>query len=652
MGFQNRDSQMSGSRGRGDFRGGRGGSNSRGGFRDRNNSSFDKRSDFNKSPRSFSNDRGGMRGRGNDRGGFRGRGNDRGGFRSRGGDRGGFRGRDNDRGGFRSRGGDRGGFRGRGNDRGGFRSRGGDRGGFRGRDNDRGGFRSRGGDRGKFGDRNGRGGKFGNDNRKRKFQNEDEQFKVVDSEYNPLNNDVESEDEFETSTKYAKIENEHSELVKLAKKMGGKANANKEKKAIVSFDDNEEKMDESDNDVEDSDEELVEEEIDEEIIEDEEELVENEELAEDEELGEDEELEEGEELIEDEEVSDEEAEVSEDDSEITKTPTKVVAQNGNGKVKKDESSDDEPVIPKKLPVSENKSSSKFSKTVEELLGEDMKRREEREKCTLRIKTLPLDTTVEEIKKLVPSSVSVRFTRNKKKCSCYLVFKTEAICKKVLKEISSKEIRGCKMESHWLGIRDVQGQNKLSKQPLNPFELYIGGMASFTPKSALEKAFPDGTVNIQTDPRGEQKNFAFVKYTTEQAAYNAFKKNSNLILNNQLVDVFYGRSWSIPTKVQDDASKTDVEVEEKNVNDTKKSKKEDLVELNKKSEKSLESSRLRNDSDTSSIESIASSGEGIVEVEGEEDEDEELLDEEMLDEEMYLESSDEVEEEEEEEGDED
>ena len=64
------------------------------------------------------------------------------------------------RGGFGGRGGARGGFGGRGGSRGGFGGRGGARGGFGGRGGSRGGFGGRGGSRGGFGGRGGRGGRF------------------------------------------------------------------------------------------------------------------------------------------------------------------------------------------------------------------------------------------------------------------------------------------------------------------------------------------------------------------------------------------------------------------------------------------------------------------------------------------------------------
>uniref|UniRef100_A0A0N5C6C5 RRM domain-containing protein n=1 Tax=Strongyloides papillosus TaxID=174720 RepID=A0A0N5C6C5_STREA len=618
MGSQGRNNQMSGGRGRG---------NSRGGFRGGRDSSFGGRGGFNKSPRGFSNDRGGMRSRDGDRGGFRSRGNDRGGFRGRDNSRGGFRGRDNSRGGFRGR--DNGGnFRGRDNNRGGFRGRDNDRGGFKGRDNNRGGFRGRDNNNGN------RGGKFGSDNRKRKFQNKEDDFKVVDNEYDPTVNQSDSEDEIETPAKFAKVQNQNSKPVKVPKKVEPKKDEKKKKEVVISFEDNEDETMESDEEhLNDLDEELDEE--DEEILEDEEMV--DEELLVDEEVSD-------EELLVDEEISDEELEDEEEENEIpqvtaknAKTETKAQPQNGKTKVVKDDSSDEEPAPVKKLPVPESKSSS----NLEELLKEDEERRKEREHCTIRIKTLPLDTTVEDMKKLAPSAVSVRFTRSKKKCGCYLVFKSEALCKKALKELSTKEFKGSKLDPKWMGIRDVEAQNKLAKQPINPLELYVGGMANFTPRTALEKAFPDGKVCIQFDPRGEQKNFCFVKFTDEKAAYKAFKENSSLIIHNQLVDVFYGRTWSIPTKLQEVAEKDEAEVAEK--------KGEPNIPT-KKSEAELP--RLRKDSDTTSIESIASSGEGIVELEDEEGEDEEMLDEEMmLDEEVYIESSDEEPEEEPEEEDE-
>uniref|UniRef100_A0A0K0G0C5 RRM domain-containing protein n=1 Tax=Strongyloides venezuelensis TaxID=75913 RepID=A0A0K0G0C5_STRVS len=610
MGSQGRNNQMSGGRGRG---------NSRGGFRGGNDSGFGGRGGFNKSPRGFSGDRGGMRSRGGDRGGFRGRDNSRGGFRGRD-NGGGFRGRDNSRGGFRGRD-NGGGFRGRDNSRGGFRGRDNNRGGFRGRDNSRGGFGSR------DNNNSGRGGKFGGDNRKRKFQKKDDDFKVVDNEYDPTNNKSDSEDEIETPAKFAKVQNQSSKPVKVAKKPEPKKDEKKKKEVVISFEDNEyEMMDSDDEHLNDLDEEQDEE--DEEIIEDEEMV--DEELLVDEEVSD-------EELLVDEEISDEELEDEEDDevpqvtSKNAKTEAEVQPQNGKAKVVKEDSSDEELAPVKKLSVPESKSLS----NLEELLKEDEERRKEREQCTLRIKTLPLDTTVEDMKKLAPSAVAVRFTRSKKKCGCYLVFKSEALCKKALKELSTKEFKGSKLDPKWMGIRDVEAQNKLAKQPINPLELYVGGIANFTPRSALEKAFPDGKVCIQFDPRGQQKNFCFVKFTDEKAAYKAFKENSSLIIHNQLVDVFYGRTWSIPTKLQEVAEKDDAEVAEK--------KGEPNVST-KKSE--AEFPRLRKDSDTSSIESIASSGEGIVELEDEEGEDEEMLDEEMmLDEEIYIESSDEEAEEE-------
>uniref|UniRef100_A0A0N4Z235 RRM domain-containing protein n=1 Tax=Parastrongyloides trichosuri TaxID=131310 RepID=A0A0N4Z235_PARTI len=599
MGFD-RDNKMDKPRGRG---GSRGNFGSRDGSAGRNNS-FDKAYNGrgNGSFRSRGGDRGGFRGRGGDRGSFRGRGGDRGSFRGRGGDRGSFRGRGGDRGGFRGRGGDRGGgFRGRGGDRGGsFRGRGGDRGSFRGRGGDRGGFRGRGGS------------KFEDTTRKRKLEKKEERFDVVDADYNPYSNEIQ-EDVDEMPTKMMKLGNG-----KAVKKNGI---VPQKKEEIISFDDSDEgeEMDEEIDeevvvDEEMSDEEVGAEESGEEVSDEEVEVMDEELESSDEEVEViDEELESSDEEV---EVIDEEASDEEDGVEVEEKTTNHL---------KEESSDEDEIVKvKKLPVPKEK----VIKPTE-IMIEDQKRREERDRRSLRIKSLPLDTTSEEIKKLTPEALSIRITRGKKKCGCYLVYGGVETCKKAVKVLSATTFKGSRLEAQWLGSPEYRAQAKPSKQPINPFELYIGGLANFTPKSAIEKVFPNATVNMQFGPQGEQKNFVFIRFPTEKDAYDAFKKHENLTINKQLVDVFFGRTWSAPGATE---AKTPVV---KPVEEKKEVRKE--IEITEEGNELYP--RLRKDSDTTSIESIASSCEGIEEVIGEDDE---IMDEE--DEEMDEEIDEEIDEE--------
>ncbi|VDN56361.1 unnamed protein product [Dracunculus medinensis] len=146
----------------------------------------------------------------------------------------------------------------------------------------------------------------------------------------------------------------------------------------------------------------------------------------------------------------------------------------------------------------------------DILSEEQRRKEARDKCSLFVAGIPKKTKAQDLKSFFG----------------WLIFADETHCDKAYDAISKQTLKGTPIKVDFCGVKSKM--KKETQLPINPLELYISG---FPPNTTKEQIF----ICIHFIFR-----FCFVTFANEADAKAAFDKGKSLKIGGQPVDVFYAR----------------------------------------------------------------------------------------------------------------
>ncbi|VDO59306.1 unnamed protein product [Haemonchus placei] len=182
---------------------------------------------------------------------------------------------------------------------------------------------------------------------------------------------------------------------------------------------------------------------------------------------------------------------------------------------------------------------------------------------------------------------------------WIVFRNEAACSKAYETLSKSKIGGRNLTVDFCGSKSSKATTKLKESlPVNPLELYINGLPANVTKSDIRNVFRAAvSINIP-NARPHDLRRAFVLFSNEEDAKQAFDKGKGLKLAGHSVEVFYARlRKNLVTDATVKSSKGATAVQDASAAPMKK------VALAKKADSS----------DGSDEEEVESSDEGIEEV---------------------------------------
>ncbi|XP_055346852.1 nucleolin-like [Paramacrobiotus metropolitanus] len=180
-----------------------------------------------------------------------------------------------------------------------------------------------------------------------------------------------------------------------------------------------------------------------------------------------------------------------------------------------------------------------------------------------LKNLPHGVTVDDIKALVPDSLSARVVDRKEGlCYAFVEFPSEGQAEKYHDILKKKNtLKGqtfivdyCGMKSEYQkrepGIRE--------KPQEDPLKLYVGGLKADTSMDDIRKAFPKA-IDIAKPTRNKRKkqtaSYAFVNFANAQDADAAFKSSKTLMIDGNRVTVLH--AWkSVAKKAEKAGEKKD------------------------------------------------------------------------------------------------
>ncbi|XP_067138152.1 nucleolin-like [Centruroides vittatus] len=183
----------------------------------------------------------------------------------------------------------------------------------------------------------------------------------------------------------------------------------------------------------------------------------------------------------------------------------------------------------------------------DLKASEEQRRKDRDIRSLFIRGFPDDTTEEEIKALSSDIISVRLPANKKRKRpgmqggyAFVEFKSEKIAEDNFSVLEKKKIKGKELFVDFVGTKSknkafVDRTKERDQRNINKQKLFVSNIPNEATMEDLGKAFP-AAVNVYLNS-GANKT-AQISFDSEEAAAEAFKKNSSLKIKGTPVVVLY------------------------------------------------------------------------------------------------------------------
>ncbi|CAG9540278.1 unnamed protein product [Cercopithifilaria johnstoni] len=176
----------------------------------------------------------------------------------------------------------------------------------------------------------------------------------------------------------------------------------------------------------------------------------------------------------------------------------------------------------------------------DVVREEQKRREERDKKSLFVRGLPKDVKLGQLKALHNDILYVRHMPHRN--FAWLIFASEKLCEKAYEDISKQTVEGRTLAVDFCGAKaKTRPQKDRSQLPINPLELFVGGLPPSTSKDQMKVIFRQATnISFPKQARNKNKLYCFVQFANEKEARAAFEKGKTLKINSMPVDVLYAR----------------------------------------------------------------------------------------------------------------
>jgi len=183
-----------------------------------------------------------------------------------------------------------------------------------------------------------------------------------------------------------------------------------------------------------------------------------------------------------------------------------------------------------------------------VLSEEELRRKDRDRVTLFVKGLPKPFADDEIKKLSPDILAIR-RKHPKAGFVWLEFANEKTCEANHAKISKLKVGmrpifvdfcGDKSKNVTLAAKKAQ-THSMESTPVNKLELYVGNLPATCDRATLKGFFPNSSniSIVMKKPHGTVRH-AFVQFSTEEGAREAFEKYRSLEIDGVHVSVLYAR----------------------------------------------------------------------------------------------------------------
>ncbi|VDN92765.1 unnamed protein product [Brugia pahangi] len=176
----------------------------------------------------------------------------------------------------------------------------------------------------------------------------------------------------------------------------------------------------------------------------------------------------------------------------------------------------------------------------EVIKEEQKRRDERDKKSLFVRGLPKDVKLGQLKALHNDILYVRHMPHRN--FAWLIFASEKLCEKAYEDISKQTVEGRTLTVDFCGSKaKTRPQKDKSQLPINPLELFVGGLPPSTSKDQMKVIFRQATnISFPKQARNKNKLYCFVQFGDEKEARAAFEKGKTLKISGVPVDVLYAR----------------------------------------------------------------------------------------------------------------
>ncbi|EJW86198.1 hypothetical protein WUBG_02892, partial [Wuchereria bancrofti] len=176
----------------------------------------------------------------------------------------------------------------------------------------------------------------------------------------------------------------------------------------------------------------------------------------------------------------------------------------------------------------------------DVIKEEQKRRDERDKKSLFVRGLPKDVKLGQLKALHNDILYVRHMPHRN--FAWLIFASEKLCEKAYEDISKQTVEGRTLTVDFCGSKaKTRPQKDRSQLPINPLELFVGGLPPSTSKDQMKVIFRQATsISFPKQARNKNKLYCFVQFGDEKEARAAFEKGKTLKISGVPVDVLYAR----------------------------------------------------------------------------------------------------------------
>jgi RNA recognition motif-containing protein len=183
-----------------------------------------------------------------------------------------------------------------------------------------------------------------------------------------------------------------------------------------------------------------------------------------------------------------------------------------------------------------------------VLGEEDRRRHDRDERSLYVKGFPKGTSQSDLKALHPDIIGVRLMPER--TFAWVMFTTTDACNKAFSAVSKAKISGKELTVDYCGqqsktykdrMTSAKATDGLAKKPVNPLELFVAGYPPNTTTDQIKILFPNCvSVSLPTPKKSGNKKFCFVKFANDADAAAAFEKGKNVKIGGTPVDVMYAR----------------------------------------------------------------------------------------------------------------
>ncbi|VDM13171.1 unnamed protein product, partial [Wuchereria bancrofti] len=127
----------------------------------------------------------------------------------------------------------------------------------------------------------------------------------------------------------------------------------------------------------------------------------------------------------------------------------------------------------------------------DVIKEEQKRRDERDKKSLFVRGLPKDVKLGQLKALHNDILYVRHMPHRN--FAWLIFASEKLCEKAYEDISKQTVEGRTLTVDFCGSKaKTRPQKDRSQLPINPLELFVGGLPPSTSKDQMKVIFRQAT----------------------------------------------------------------------------------------------------------------------------------------------------------------